>query len=256
MVVGGGPAGIEAARVAAIRGHHVTVYEAADRLGGQLIPAIVPPYKQNLADYIPYMEGQAEYRGFTVELNHPITREEVARLKPDVVIVATGVLPAVLPIPGFDKPLVMNAKEALLGKPTGKNIVIIGGGTVGCETAEWMLDAGKSVTIVEMSDRLMGKMVETTRFVLKAHLRELNCRELLNTRCVEIQDQAVVVESAEGQQTIPADNVIIAVGDRPNNALANEIQDLCPEVITIGDAQGIGSVLEAVRTGYVAGKSI
>ncbi|EEF66506.1 hypothetical protein HOLDEFILI_03360, partial [Holdemania filiformis DSM 12042] len=91
---------------------------------------------------------------------------------------------------------------------------------------------------------------------LKAHLRELNCRELLNTRCVEIQDQAVVVESAEGQQTIPADNVIIAVGDRPNNALANEIQDLCPEVITIGDAQGIGSVLEAVRTGYVAGKSI
>lgn len=256
MVVGGGPAGIEAARVAAIRGHHVTVYEATDRLGGQLIPAIVPPYKQNLADYIPYMEVQAEYRGFTVALNHPITREEVARLKPDTVIVATGVLPAALPIPGFDKPSVMNAKEALMGKPTGENIVILGGGTVGCETAEWMLEAGKNVTIVEMSDQLMGKMVETTRFILKAHLRDLNCNTLLNTRCVEIQDQAVVIESDQGRQTLPADNVIIAVGDRPNALLADQIQDLCDEVITIGDAQGVGSVLEAVRTGYVAGKTI
>ena len=107
-----------------------------------------------------------------------------------------------------------------------------------------------------MSDQLMGKMVETTRFILKAHLRDLNCNTLLNTRCVEIQDQAVVIESDQGRQTLPADNVIIAVGDRPNALLADQIQDLCDEVITIGDAQGVGSVLEAVRTGYVAGKTI
>ena len=88
MVVGGGWLASKPLEWQRSGGHHVTVYEAADRLGGQLIPAIVPPYKQNLADYIPYMEGQAEYRGFTVELNHPITREEVERLKPDVVIVA------------------------------------------------------------------------------------------------------------------------------------------------------------------------
>ena len=256
MVIGGGPAGIEAARVASMRGHNVTVYEAEGQLGGQLIPAVVPPYKENLADYIPYMEKQAEYRGFRVVTGKRITKDDVRQLAPDAVIAATGVIPALLPIPGFDKPHVYNAKEILLGAPVAENVVIIGGGTVGCETAEYLLNAGKHVTVVEMTGQLMSNMVETTRFVLKSHIKELGCEILLETKCKEIRDEEVVVEDAAGERIIPAGTVVIATKDRPNHQLADEIKEFCSEVYVIGDAEEVGSVMEAVRTGYVAGKSV
>lgn len=256
LVVGGGPAGIEAARVAAMRGHKVTVYEAEDHLGGQLIPAVVPPYKNNLEDYISYMEKQAEYRGFRVELETRITKDDVLKLKPDAVIVATGVIPALLPITGFDKPHVYNAKEILMGTPTAEQVAIIGGGTVGCETAEYLLAAGKKVALVEMTDQLMSNMVETTRFILKSHIQELGCEIFLNTRCKEIRDDAIVIENESGEHTIPAGTVVIATKDRPNNQLAEHLKEICPEVYVIGDAGEVGSVMEAVRSGYVAGKTV
>lgn len=256
MVIGGGPAGIEAARIAAMRGHNVTVYEAEDHLGGQLIPAVVPPYKENLADYIPYMEKQAEYRNFQVVTGKKIDKEDVKALQPDAVIAATGVIPAVLPIPGFEKPHVYNAKEVLLGAPVTDDVVIIGGGTVGCETAEYLLKAGKRVTVVEMTNQLMTNMVETTRFVLQSHIKELGCEILLETKCKEIRDEEVVVEGPAGERYISADTVVIATKDRPNHQLADEIKEICPEVYVIGDAGEVGSVMEAVRTGYVAGKQV
>jgi 2,4-dienoyl-CoA reductase-like NADH-dependent reductase (Old Yellow Enzyme family) len=149
FVIGGGPAGVETARIAALRGHDVTLFEKSDRLGGQLHLAVVPPHKENLKLLPAYLERQAALAGVKVILNAEIDAAAILEQRPEVVVCATGVIPTRPPIPGIDRTFVKSITQALEGEAVGKRVVVIGGGEAGCETAQWLAGQGKKVTIVE-----------------------------------------------------------------------------------------------------------
>ena len=144
IVVGGGVAGVEAARIASIRGHRVSLYERSGQIGGQIFQAMAPPHKENMKPLIAYLEKQLSIHNVEAHLNTELTAEEIISRKPDAVVCATGVRPSVLPIPGFDR--AVHAKDILDGGECKEKAVIIGGGSVGCETAEYLAEQGKKVT--------------------------------------------------------------------------------------------------------------
>ena len=167
FIIGGGPAGMEAARVAALRGHRVTLFEARDKLGGQLLNAVVPPYKEEWNTTIRYLTTQLEKLNVQVKMNATPTAKEIEEGKPDVVIVATGAIPHIPPMPGITGPNVATAIDVLSGKkPTGQKVIIVGGGSTGCETAEFLTQKGKQVTILEMLARIGADYGPMNRFVV------------------------------------------------------------------------------------------
>lgn len=249
VVIGGGVAGVEAARIAAIRGHNVSLYEKSDKIGGQLYYAVKPPHKQNMEPLFPYLERQLELTGVDVHLNTEITADEIVALNADAVICATGVRPATLPIPGFE--LAMNAKEVLDGKETGEQVVIIGGGSVGIETAEYLAAAGKKVTVIEMLDTIAEKMVNVTRFIVLGHLKGYGVNLLTSCTCQEIKENSIIYRDKDGNVLeIPADSVVIAVGDKPNTTLYDELNGRVPELYNVGDSASAGLIATAVNQAY------
>lgn len=255
VVAGGGVAGVEAARIAAKRGHHVSLYERGDRIGGQMFYAVAPPHKENMIPLIPYLERQLELNHVDVHLGSTLTAQDILRMKPDAVVCATGVKPPVLPIPGFDR--TVSAKEILTGRESGDRIVIIGGGVVGCETAEYLAEKGKKVTVIEMLDTMAGKMVNVARTILMGHLKGLNVELYTSCRCQEITDTSVTYLDADGQaHTIPADTVIAAVGDRADASLYEELKGKIDEVYNVGDSVQPDSIAAAVSQGYYCGLSL
>ncbi|HEX3046593.1 MAG TPA: FAD-dependent oxidoreductase, partial [Bacillota bacterium] len=250
-VIGGGPAGVEAARIAAIRGHEVILFEKDARLGGQLQVAVAPPHKQNLRLLLKYLEEQVVLTGVKVRLNTEMTAALILDERPDVVICATGVRPAGLRVPGFEKPLVMNAKQALDGAKTGRRVIIIGGGVIGCEAAELLAEKGKQVAVVDVLDKLAVKMAATSRTILLAHLDSLGVKIYGSSKCKEIKDHSVVIEHKSGGiEELKADTVLIAVGDRPNRDLYSELEGKIMELYAVGDCHEPASIVEAVSTGY------
>ncbi|MEE9418110.1 MAG: FAD-dependent oxidoreductase, partial [Desulfatiglandaceae bacterium] len=155
LIVGGGPAGMQAAMVAAQRGHEVSLWENNDRLGGNLIPATVPEFKRDLGDLTKYLSTQVKKLHVDVRLGREASSELVQETKPDAVIVATGATPIMPQIPGMKKGRVLTAVDLLLGKKeSGDKVLVLGGGLIGCETAAYLARAGKKVTIVEILERV------------------------------------------------------------------------------------------------------
>jgi NADPH-dependent 2,4-dienoyl-CoA reductase/sulfur reductase-like enzyme len=251
LVVGGGPAGMETAIIAAKRGHAVTLFEREQRLGGQLNQAIIPPHKRNLVPLIAYFQHQLRQSGVTYNLNHEVIVNEVLRERPDVVIIATGVTFTRPPIPGIHNANVINAKSVLNGQKVGKKVVILGGGLVGCETAEFLGLKGKKVTILEMLPDLAGKMVATHRVLLLERLKHLGVKTVTSAKCTEIRgNQVFYVDRTNQPHILEADNVLLAVGEKPNLILAKELEKAVPKIYLVGDCvkpEGIG---ECIAAGY------
>lgn len=198
---------------------------------------------------IPYLERQLEVTGVDVHLNTEISAEEIINMSPDAVICATGVHPAKLSIPGFEH--AVNAKEVLDGKEVGEKIVIIGGGSVGIETAELLASMGKKVTIIEMMDKLADKMVNVTRTIVLGHLREYGVDFKTSCLCQEIKNDSVVCKEKDGTIVdIPANDVIIAIGDRPETSLYEELKGRIPEVYNVGDSASGGTIAKGVNQAY------
>jgi 2,4-dienoyl-CoA reductase-like NADH-dependent reductase (Old Yellow Enzyme family)/thioredoxin reductase len=256
-VIGGGPAGMEAARVAALRGHRVILYEREARLGGQLNQAVVPPHKSNLVAYLNYLKRQMSQDNINVHAGTEATADMVRKVKPDAVIIATGVVPAKLDIPGADKPSVLHARDVLDGKETGVKVAIIGGGLVGCETAEFLQKQGKQITIIEMLDEIAGKMVYAQKTILEARLKAAGVNIITGVRCKNITDGGLVVTTKTGEEMqIYADSIIISVGDRPNKSIERELRGLVSEIYTAGDCVKPEGIAEAVAAGYLAALAI
>jgi 2,4-dienoyl-CoA reductase-like NADH-dependent reductase (Old Yellow Enzyme family)/thioredoxin reductase len=256
-VIGGGPAGMEAARVAGLRGHRVTLYEKDSKLGGQLNQAVVPPHKSNLAAYLEYLKRQMPQQHIDVHTSTEATADMVRRFKPDAVIIATGVVPAKLDIPGVDKPFVLSARDVLDGKEIGAKVAIIGGGLIGCETAEFLQKQGKQITIIEMLDEIAGKMVYAQKTILEARLKVEGVNIITGAKCKEITDDGLVVVTKAGDELhIEAGSVVIAVGDRPNKALERELKGIVHELYTAGDCVKPEGIAEAVAAGYLAALAI
>ena len=167
FVIGGGLAGMEAARVAALRGHQVTLFEAKEKLGGLLLYGTVPPYKEEWKTTLRYLTTQLGKLRVQVRMNTRCTAKEVEEGRPDVVIVATGAIPLIPNLPGIHGNNVATALDVLAGrKQTGQTVVIVGGGSTGCETAEFLAQKGKQVTILEMLPRIGADYGPMNRWVV------------------------------------------------------------------------------------------
>jgi len=249
-VVGGGPGGMEAARVAALRGHDVTLYEKGKVLGGQLVPASTPQFKQPIKAFAEYLKNQVKKAGVKVELGVQATADLVTRQKPDVVIVATGAAHVVPDIPGSRGANVATASEILLGaRKAGDRVAVVGGGEVGAELAWFLAEQGKKVTIVEMTYGVANDMNLFSRFYLLDKLSELGVETLTNTTVTEVTDKGVVTVDAGGQKgTVEADTVALAVGFTCDSGLAERLKGEVPEVYTVGDCVQPGKIRGAIHS--------
>ncbi len=257
FIAGAGPGGLEAARTAAMKGHHVTLFEKRGFLGGQFKSAAYPPFKGELANYTAWISNELDKLGVNIRLNTELTKEMVHIEQPDVVIVATGGSPVVPPIKGIGKSNVVSAEDVLLGNvPTGDRIVVAGGGEVGGETAAHLALQQREVTIVEMLPAILSELDGVNRYHLKNILKDYEVKQYTSTKVVEILDDGVVVENCDGQFTIPAETVVLALGYKPNNKLSEELQSVHNHVITIAGAVKTSNALVAAREGFDTGMSI
>jgi 2,4-dienoyl-CoA reductase-like NADH-dependent reductase (Old Yellow Enzyme family)/thioredoxin reductase len=258
-VIGGGPAGMEAARVAALRGHKVTLCEKASELGGQLLLAHVPPNKQTIADLVRYLERQMNVQGVEVHLKTEGTAEVVEKDVPEAVVVALGASPFLPDIPGINGENVVLAWDVLAGKAkVGQRVVIVGGELVGCEIAEMLANAGKQVTVTTLEYGLIAFGVHPQRGALVYSLCNQHKVPVLTVAEYRkiTSDSVVLVDKQGKEQTLEADSVVIAAGTRSNNGLVDELKKVLPEVYAAGDCVETRSMLEAMREGYLAGLSI
>lgn len=258
LVVGGGPAGMEVARIAALRGHRVTLWERGKALGGNLLPASVPDFKEDYRRLIEYLSHQLENLRVTVELGKEATPKLIQKSRPDVLFVATGGVPKIPPIPGAESKKVVTAVEIFRKrKEVGGKVVIIGGGLVGCEIALHLAQKGKKVTIVEILDGVARDMF----FVNRLHLLELLGREgariLTKTRVIKIEEKGVLVADKNGQSNmLEADHVVLAVGLEPDRIPVEKLRNIIPEIYTIGDCVEPRKVLSAVWEAFRAARSV
>ena len=251
VIVGGGIAGCETARVLAIRGHEPVIYEASDRLGGALYEAGVPSFKDDDRALIAWYAHTLEKLGVEIHFNHRLTAGELKTLSFDTLIVATGAKAKTFSL-GDDR-RVITAKDALAqsGENVGKHAVVIGGGMVGCELALWLTkDLGKKVTIVEALPKLLAVNApicsansEMLERLVPFYGTDVRCR----TTAVKATENGLIIRDLDtgAEETIPADTVILAVGFTPDRELYNAMQE-CDEVYAIGDCKEFHNVHSAV----------
>lgn len=251
LVIGGGPAGMEAARIAALRGHEVMLYERESRLGGQMNLAAMAPYKTPIRDFIDYLSNQIKKLNVKIELGIEVTPTLIDNLKPDVIILATGRIPIVPKIPGIDRPHVVKAEDVLSGKiEVRQRVVIIGGGIVGCETADYLSEKGKQVIIIEMLPEMAMGMGLRMRSRLLDRLMEKGVNMLTSSKCQEIRAYDLIFLNSDGnRQNVEADTVLIAAGSQPNRELCQKIGTLVPETYLVGDCVEPGHIMEAIKDG-------
>ena len=248
LIVGGGVAGCEAARVLALRGHKPELFEAGERLGGNLIPGGAPDFKEDdiaLADWFTYTLDEL---GVPVHLNSPVTKEDILASDADVVILATGSRPKRFSL-GNDE-CVYAAEEVLLEKAdAGETSVVIGGGLVGCETALWLAQKGKKVTIVEALDEILAKngpLCHANKEMLE-RLVPFNGIEILTSSTAKAYDgKTLIVNTPDGEKSIPCDSVIQAVGYSENNDLYQELQFEIPQIYALGDAKNVANIMYGI----------
>lgn len=251
LVLGGGPAGLEAALVAARRGHNVTLWEKENILGGQLSLAGAPPGRESFVDYIQFMELQLRKAGVNVVLEKQASQESVAEEAPDTLIYALGASPA---IPSFVKRgnTITTAWNVLNGSiPAGENFAVLGGGAVGLETAHFLAQKGKKVTVIEATSYLGRDMGVIVSFYLRGILKQAGVSILRNTEVKTVTDGEILA-IVDGKETAfkDFDSVIIALGACSNDALALEIKNSVPEIHIIGDALQPRKALEAIAEGF------
>jgi 2,4-dienoyl-CoA reductase (NADPH2) len=286
MVIGGGAAGMSAALSAHEKGHHVSLYEKGDHLGGQLYLASAPPGREEFAELAKDLERQVARSPINVFINQHVDEALIEKEKPDAVILATGAMPITPPIPGVELPHVVQAWDVLQDKvPTGKRVVIIGGGAVGVETALFLADKGtlsgealkfllinraedpedlrqlatrgtKKIILVEMIDKMGKDIGKTTRWSILQDLSRKGIKTLTTTRALEITKTGIKVETDDQANEIPADTIVLAVGVSSNNPLQAVLEKKSLPFQVVGDAGRVGLAFDAVHQGFAAGRKI
>ena len=262
VVVGGGPAGMEAARAAALRGHKVFLYEKSARLGGQMNLASVSPHKEAFQGVARYLEGQLRALGVAISLGVEADSRRILDHMPDAVILATGSVPAKPSIPGLDGPKVVRAHDVLAGiAKTGKRVVILGGGMTGCETAHFLSAQGKEVVILEQARRAGQDIGPARRSLLFQALKEGNVQILTNCAISFIEEDRVNYLKTSEEPPVPGalsgiDTFVNALGVRPFDPISEELKDYTGRLDVIGDARSPGTCLQAIAQGARAALSI
>jgi NADPH-dependent 2,4-dienoyl-CoA reductase/sulfur reductase-like enzyme len=254
LVIGGGPGGLEAARVAAERGHKVTLMEKQAVPGGECRAAALTLDKSALGRFIDWQERECKKIGVEIMYNKEVTAKTVESLKPDVVFVATGATPAKPPIPGIEKPHVVFANDVLYGKSTVKGkVVICGAGAVGIDLAEYIIEKKMStdVTCVDMVPLMAfgtGIAGIDRGYFFRNIFPTLGLKVDPDQKIQEITDKAVItVDKQWKRHELPADTVVLALGYVPNRALVDALKGKVEELYVVGDAVKSRNILEAVH---------
>ena len=257
VIVGGGPAGLEAARVAALKGHEVIVYDKDTKIGGQLNIASVPPRKEEMNRAIHYLAHEMQLLNVNLRLGKKVTAEDILNDEADEVIVATGAHNFILNIPGHDMPHVQDAWKVLSHEqfPSGR-IVVIGGGLVGAETAEYLALKGNDVSIVEMMDTIAKEESTTIRPEMMADFEKHGVKQYINTKVTSITSHTVEAENEEGAVSLPCDYVVFAVGAKSEVFDTALLEEHNIHVQTVGDASKVADINSAIESGYLAANSL
>jgi NADPH-dependent 2,4-dienoyl-CoA reductase/sulfur reductase-like enzyme len=257
MVIGGGPVGMETARVAAMRGHQVTLYEKAEKLGGQLLVATIPPHKQEISKLIKYLTNQLSKMNVQVMLGQEVTAATVTETKPEVVVVATGAIPTKLNISSTKRENVLTAVDVLAGRgQIGSKVIVIGGGMIGCETAEFLAQRGINVTIVEMLEEMGNDMLPSPKVGILRRLNEIGIKMMVKTKVEEITDEGVKATVDGSLKVFLADTVVFAVGLTPNTIMVRELAEKDNNLKIIGDCARVGKIVDAIHDGARVGQEI
>ena len=257
VIIGAGIAGLEAARVAAVRGHHVDLYEKADKIGGQIHIAAAPPRKDEILRSVEYYEKILPALDVTLHLNTECTKD--AMNAADAVIVAVGAHNFTLPIEGADAPTVVSSWDVLEGKvEIAGHCAVIGGGLVGTETTEYVVDKGCTASIIEMTDKIANGESSTILPLIMADFAKHDVKQYVNTKVKAITNEGktIVATDAEDKEiTIDCDMIIMAVGSKKN---VIDMEGVTVPVTYVGDCSGdrTASIAEAIRTGYKAANEI
>jgi NADPH-dependent 2,4-dienoyl-CoA reductase/sulfur reductase-like enzyme len=253
VVIGGGPAGINAALTASKRGHKVTLFEKNAWLGGALHFVIKEHYKEDIRLYLAYLLKQMEKSDVEVKLNTEATPKMLKALNPDVIFTAVGSVPVTPPIKGLDSKNVMGFYDALSDKEAiGQNVVIIGGGTIGAEMGLELAELhGKQVHIVEISDKIASQGNLLYRIALRQKMDVVDTLvRMTETMCTEISNEGVTVKGIDGkEQFLSADTVIICTGVAANKVVSESFYGITPDTFEIGDCLAPRKIMEAVFDG-------
>jgi 2-enoate reductase len=252
LVVGGGVAGCEAARVLALRGHEPVLYEKNNRLGGNLIPGGAPDFKEDdiaLADWYAHTLKELKVQ---VNLNSEVTKEQILNANYDSVIIATGSTPKVFPL--GDDERVFTAADVLTEKKDCKaTTVIVGGGLVGCETALHLAKKGKKVTIVEALNKILalnGPLCSANSDMLEKLIPFNNVDVKTNSKVKTYKDGILEIETEKGIEKLKCDSVILSVGYKEENSLYKELEFEIPEIYLLGDARKVSNIMYGIWDAY------
>ncbi|MBW1923168.1 MAG: FAD-dependent oxidoreductase [Deltaproteobacteria bacterium] len=281
LVAGGGPGGMEFAVTAARRGHRVILCEKEKALGGQVNLARVPPGKADFGNVVRSLAGRMKASGVEVRLGTPVTLETVRSESPDLVVVATGAVPAALPVPGVDLPHVVQAWDVLADRVVhiGDHVVVVGGSATGCETAhtiaamgapdpstlaflmahgaetpqfmtQMIHESGRDITVIDMVPRFADNVGKTFRWSLLKSLKLAGVKLKPRHRLVEIRPGEVLAEKDGERITLKADTVVLATGSLPEDRLVQELEGSGVPLILLGDAKAPRKLTDAVREGF------
>lgn len=259
LVAGGGIAGLEAAIILKERGHNPIVCEASNSLGGQFALAGEAPRKEEMKEAALSRGQQAINEGVEIKLNTPVTTELIDEIKPDEVIIAIGSAPMSLNIPGGNLPNVTNSHDILSGKANASGkVIVIGGGLVGLEVAEYLNGKAESITVVEMLDKVAKDLGQLRNICVMESLYSEGVKTITSAKCVEIEEKSVVIEKDGNIEKLPCDSVIVAIGARSRNF--DNISKYCEEkgipYHAIGDAVRARRALNAVAEASEVARNI
>lgn len=262
VIIGGGPAGMQAAITAAELGHDVTLIEKNKTLGGALQFSEQVSFKKVLQDFMNYLKGMVLKRGVKLKLLTEATPELLKELNPDAIIAAVGADAVIPPILGIDGDNVVTAQQCYdqlkEGNFNANSVAVIGGGLVGCETALHLAEIGKKVSLIEMNNQLAAEESEelATGHVIRERMAK-QTNSYVNARCLEINSDGLIFEDEKGEKhKILADTVLIAVGMTPKRDLAEEFRGIAKEFVCVGDCNKATNIRNATRSGWSAAQNL
>ena len=260
VVVGGGVAGMEAARTAAMRGHKVSLYEKNESLGGNLIPGGSHSFKKEVRELNAWYQNELKALPVEIHTGETVTSDQLRNMDADVVILAAGSVPVMPKVPGIDDKKVIGCMEAFAHpEKVGQKVIVIGGGLVGCEMALDYAQDGKEVTVVEALPKILSAGIPSpipNGQMIPDLFEHHHVAVLENHRLSAVEDGRVILESDGQKKALDADSVVIAVGFRPVPSMAQELQGCGAVVYEIGDGQKVSTILHAVWDGYEVGNNI